>query len=101
MYITIILTLQSTSIVFATEVDTATSNANHYGFLTLIPPVIAIVLAFLTKNVIISLFIGTLSGAFLVQLVDKSFFTAVIHSFLDLVSRSLNSLADPWNWRSY
>lgn len=97
LLITIILTLQSTSIVFATEVDTATSNANHYGFLTLIPPVIAIVLAFLTKNVIISLFIGTLSGAFLVQLVDKSFFTAVIHSFLDLVSRSLNSLADPWN----
>lgn len=74
LLITIILTLQSTSIVFATEVDTATSNANHYGFLTLIPPVIAIVLAFLTKNVIISLFIGTLSGAFLVQLVDKSFF---------------------------
>ncbi len=97
LLITIVLTLQSTSMVFATEVDTATSNANHYGFLTLIPPVIAIVLAFLTKNVIISLFIGTLSGAFLVQLVDKSFFTAVIHSFLDLVSRSLNSLADPWN----
>ena len=94
---TIMMTLLSTSIVFAAEVDTATSNANHYGLLTLIPPVVAIVLAFLTKNVIISLFIGTLSGTFLVQLVDNSFLSAIVQSFLDFVSRILNSLADPWN----
>lgn len=94
---TIMMTLLSTSIVFAAEVDTATSNANHYGLLTLIPPVVAIVLAFLTKNVIISLFIGTLSGTFLVQLVDNSFLSAIVQSFLDFVSRALNSLADPWN----
>ncbi|WP_195263860.1 Na+/H+ antiporter NhaC family protein [Clostridium sp. 1001275B_160808_H3] len=95
--LTIMMILLSTSIVFAEEVDIATSNANHYGLLTLIPPVIAIVLAFLTKNVIISLFIGTLSGTFLVQLVDNSLFNAIINSFLDFVSRVLNSLADPWN----
>lgn len=97
LLMTIIMTLLSTSIVFATEVDSATSNANHYGLLTLIPPIVAIVLAFLTKNVIISLFIGTLSGTFLVQLVDNSFFGAIVQSFLDFVSRVLDSLADPWN----
>ena len=96
LLMTIMMTLLSTSIVFAAEVDTATSNANHYGLLTLIPPVVAIVLAFLTKNVIISLFIGTLSGTFLVQLVDNSFLSAIVQSFLDFVSRALNSLADPW-----
>lgn len=97
LLMTIMMTLLSTSIVFAAEVDTATANANHYGLLTLIPPVVAIVLAFLTKNVIISLFIGTLSGTFLVQLVDNSFLNAIVQSFLDFVSRILNSLADPWN----
>jgi Na+/H+ antiporter NhaC len=97
LLMTIMMTLLSTSIVFAAEVDTATSNANHYGLLTLIPPVVAIVLAFLTKSVIISLFIGTLSGTFLVQLVDNSFLSAIVQSFLDFVSRILNSLADPWN----
>ena len=94
---TLMITILSTSVVFATEVDTATANANHYGFLTLIPPIVAIVLAFITKNVVISLFIGTLSGTFLVSLVDNSFPKAIINSFLDFVSRVLNSLADPWN----
>ena len=93
----LIMILLSTSVVFAAEVDTATTNANHYGFLTLIPPIVAIVLAFLTKNVIISLFIGTLSGTFLVSLVDNSFMVALVNSFLDFVSRVLDSLADPWN----
>ncbi|WP_294169829.1 Na+/H+ antiporter NhaC family protein [uncultured Clostridium sp.] len=94
---TLVMILLSTSVVFAAEVDTATANANHYGFLTLIPPLVAIVLAFLTKNVIISLFVGTLAGTFLVSLVDSSFMGALVNSFLDFVSRVLNSLADPWN----
>ena len=94
---TLFMVLLSTSVVFASEVDIATSNANHYGFLTLIPPIVAIILAFLTKNVIISLFVGTLAGTFLVSLVDNSFMRALVNSFLDFVSRVLNSLADPWN----
>ena len=97
LIMTIFMVIFSTSVVFAAEVDTATANANHYGFLTLIPPIVAIVLAFITKNVIISLFVGTLSGTFLVSLVDKSFLSALVNSFLDFVSRILNSLADPWN----
>ena len=94
---TLIITLLTTSIVFASEVDIGEVNAKHYGFLTLVPPIVAILLAFLTKNVIISLFIGTLSGTFLVSLVDSSFIGALVNSFLDFVSRVLNSLADPWN----
>lgn len=94
---TVMMILLSTSVVFAAEVDTSTSNANHYGFLTLIPPIIAIVLAFLTKNVIISLFVGTFAGTFLVSLVDHSFMGALVSAFIDLVSRVLNSLSDPWN----
>ncbi|MBE6053429.1 MAG: Na+/H+ antiporter NhaC family protein [Clostridium sartagoforme] len=97
LIMTIFMVIFSTSVVFAAEVDTATANANHYGFLTLMPPIVAIVLAFITKNVIISLFVGTLSGTFLVSLVDKSFLSALVNSFLDFVSRILNSLADPWN----
>ena len=94
---TLLMVLLSTSVVFASEIDKAAANANHYGFFTLIPPIVAIALAFLTKNVIISLFVGTLAGAFLISLVDNSFMMALVNSFLDFVSRVLNSLADPWN----
>ena len=85
--ITMMMVLLSTSVVFASEVDIATSNAEHYGILTLIPPIVAIVLAFITKNVVISLFVGTLAGTFLVSLVDHSFVGALIQAFLDFVSR--------------
>ena len=46
--------------------------------ITLIPPLVAIVLAFITKNVVISLFVGIFSGSFIINM-------------------SLNSLAGPWN----
>ncbi|MGL5379415.1 Na+/H+ antiporter NhaC family protein [Clostridium sp.] len=94
---TILMLVLTTTVVFASEVDAATINSEHYGILTLIPPVIAIILAFLTKNVVISLFVGALSGCFLIQLTNSNFFVALIQSFLDFVSRALNSLADPWN----
>lgn len=97
LLITVFTMLLSTSVVFAAEADISASNANHYGFLTLIPPIVAIILAFITKNVIISLFVGTLSGTFLVQLVDNSFLDSTIGAFLDFVSRTLDSAADPWN----
>ena len=34
----------------------------HLGWVSLIPPLLAIVVALVTKNVIISLFLGTFSG---------------------------------------
>ena len=42
--------------VYAEEIET--SLAGSIGWMTLIPPIIAIILAFITKNVILSLFVG-------------------------------------------
>ena len=62
------LFMMSTTFVFAAEVDPAVTNAERFGIFTLIPPLVAIVLAFITKNVVISLFIGILSGGFIIRL---------------------------------
>lgn len=68
-----------------------------YGIYTLIPPVVAIVLAFITKDVIISLFIGVFSGAFVLHLADNNILVAFVQSFLSVVNYALTSLSDPWN----
>ena len=87
----------STTFVFAAEVEPAVSNADRFGLFTLIPPIVAIVLAFITKNVVISLFIGVLSGGFILNLTGFNVFGALTQAFLDFIDRALNSLADPWN----
>ncbi len=94
---TFMLILLSSTVVFAAEVEPAVVNSERFGVLTLIPPLVAIILAFITKNVVISLFIGTLSGCFMVQLAGYNLFGAFVQAFLDFVQRALNSLADPWN----
>ncbi|TCS80397.1 Na+/H+ antiporter NhaC family protein [Tepidibacillus fermentans] len=83
--------------VFAEEADQAAKNASIYGFWTLIPPLIAIILAFITKNVVLSLFLGVFSGAFLLQLSAHNAFMSLIQALLQVVQYILNSLADPWN----
>lgn len=90
-----VLTIPSVA-VFAAE-DVAADNAAKFGLLTILPPLVAIALAFITKNVVISLFVGTITGSFLLQISGHNVFYALIHSFLDFVQRALNSLADPWN----
>ena len=66
--------------------------------MTILPPLVAIALAFITKNVVISLFIGTIIRMFFItDLQEIMLFMHIIHSFLDFVHRALNSLADPWN----
>lgn len=97
LLLTMLMFIFSTTIAFATEVEPAAMNADKFGVWTLIPPIVAIVLAFITKNVVISLFIGILSGSFLVSLAGHNVFSALIQAFLDFVNRALNSLADPWN----
>lgn len=92
--LTIIFIIATTGICFASEKE---SLSNTYGVWTLLPPLIAIILAFITKNVVISLFIGVLSGCFLVSLSDNNIFMAIINSFIDVSQRALNALADPWN----
>ena len=59
MFMALTVFMMSTTLGFAEEVDLATINAGKFGILTLIPPLVAIVLAFITKNVVVSLFIGT------------------------------------------
>lgn len=49
----------------------AQSNAEFFGAFTLLPPVIAIFLAFVTKDVILSLFLGVMSGTFMLALLDN------------------------------
>ncbi|WP_104409576.1 Na+/H+ antiporter NhaC family protein [Clostridium algidicarnis] len=86
------------TVVLAAEVsETADINSIRLGIFTLLPPVVAIVLAFITKNVVISLFLGVLVGCFLLNLNGLNIFMALFYSFLDLVKYVLNSLADPWN----
>ncbi|MGL4773114.1 MAG: Na+/H+ antiporter NhaC family protein [Clostridium sp.] len=92
-----VLMILSSTVAFAGEVDPATVNSEAFGIWTIIPPLVAIVLAFITKNVVISLFVGTLSGCFMLQLSGHNIIGAVVQAFLDFVQRALNSLADPWN----
>lgn len=94
---TLFMFIMSLNFAFAEEVDIAQINADKYGVLTLIPPIVAIVLAFVTKNVVISLAIGIMSGGFILNFAGINIFYALIQSFLDLVNRAVSSLADPWN----
>ncbi|MCU9816423.1 Na+/H+ antiporter NhaC family protein [Paraclostridium sp. AKS73] len=95
--LTLVLVVLASPISFAQETDIAFQNASKFKFLTLIPPIVSILLAFITKNVVISLFIGILSGSFLLSLNSTNFILALPQSFIDFIYRALNSLADPWN----
>ena len=95
--ISIMIFMMSTVMAFAEEVDIVQVNADKYGVLTLIPPIVAIVLAFITKNVVISLAIGIMSGGFILNFAGINIFYTIIQAFLDLVSRAVESLADPWH----
>ena len=95
--LTMMIFMLSTTFVFASEFELTVSNAEEFGILTLIPPIVAILLAFITKNVVISLFIGVLSGGFILNLTGFNVFGALTQAFLDFINRALNSLSDPWN----
>ena len=95
--LTMMIFMLSTTFVFASEFELTVSNAEEFGIFTLIPPIVAIVLAFITKNVVISLFIGVLSGGFILNLTGFNVFGALTQAFLDFINRALNSLSDPWN----
>ncbi|MBS4406082.1 Na+/H+ antiporter NhaC family protein [Campylobacter vulpis] len=82
-------------------------NAEFYGFITLLPPFIAIILAFITKDVILSLFMGVLSGTFLLSLASNIFFVdtialiniydTLVESFSKIIGYVLKSTSDPVN----
>ncbi|MEG2353866.1 MAG: Na+/H+ antiporter NhaC family protein [Clostridium sp.] len=88
------------NMVFATDGTSMEPStiATKLGILTILPPLIAIILAFITKNVVVSLFIGLFTGVFLLQCTgDFNFFSAIVNSFSGILSAILGALADPWN----
>ncbi|MBM0637062.1 Na+/H+ antiporter NhaC family protein [Campylobacter sp. VicNov18] len=85
----------------------AIANANLFGAFTIIPPLVAITLAFITKDVILSLFAGVLSGTFLLSLSENifktkelaliNFYHTAVDSFSKIISYILGSTSDPIN----
>ncbi len=75
----------------------AKTNSVTYGALTLLPPFVAIVLAFLTRNVIFSLFMGIFTGTFMVNVSGINIFAIFFNAFVDMSSKMVSSLADSWN----
>ncbi|QTQ13057.1 Na+/H+ antiporter NhaC family protein [Treponema parvum] len=67
----------------------------HYGLWGIIPPVLTILLAFVTKDVVVSLFLGILSGALIIG--GGNPFIALM-KLADLLA---GSLADGWNIRIF
>ncbi|NDV19568.1 Na+/H+ antiporter NhaC family protein [Pseudodesulfovibrio sp. JC047] len=81
----------------AADASKGAANAEIFGLLTLIPPVVAIVLAFITKNVVLSLFLGVFSGCFMLDIRGWDIYHALIDAFLRFSGEILGSLADSWN----
>lgn len=63
-----------------------------YGIISLLPPLLAIILAWWSKEVVLSLFIGIFAGALITNSYNPVF--AFMHTLDDYI---LASLADPWN----
>lgn len=80
--------LLTTCVAFGADMN---PNVEKYGFFTLLPPLLAIILAFITKNVVLSLVVGVFSGSMLI----KS--GSITKSFTDLSGRIVSSMADSWN----
>lgn len=75
----------------------AKANAEIFGVFSLLPPAVAIILAFITRNVIFSLFLGILTGTFMVNVMDGNILFAFFGAFVDIVKKMINSVADSWN----
>ena len=72
-------------------------NSVRFGILTLLPPLVAIILAFITKETILSLFIGVFVGEFMLCANDINIISTIVNAFLNLASQVITCMADPWN----
>lgn len=68
-----------------------------WGAWSILPPLVAITLAFVTKNVVISLFIGIFSGAYMIVLQNGPKWTAMIRGFVLMTHEFVATLSDSWN----
>ncbi|SCX83636.1 Na+/H+ antiporter NhaC family protein [Desulfoluna spongiiphila] len=94
--VSFLITLAVPALLLAADPVVAKANADHFKILTLIPPVVAIVLAFVTRNVVLSLFAGIFSGTFMLSL-NEGVVSAFKGGFIKLNHEVLGALADPWN----
>lgn len=81
----------------APEGGSAAEYAQILGIWTLIPPILALLLAFLTRNVILSLFLGVLSGAWMLALLGGDILGAIGGAFFGSTEYFIGTLADRWN----
>lgn len=82
---------------FGADAEVVKKNAEFFGIWTLIPPFIAIAFAFITKDVILSLFLGVFSGTFMLAVMNDNFFVSIIKAFVGITERVIGSMADSWN----
>ena len=87
VYLVLLLSLIPTVALFA-EGD----GGSGFGIISLLPPLLAIVLAFITRQVILSLFLGVFSGALMLN--GWNPFIAFLRT---LDTHLVGSLADGWN----
>ena len=80
-----------------TNAPAGDDNAVRFGILTLLPPLVAIALAFITKETILSLFIGVFVGEFMVSVNDLNIVSSAINAFLAMGTQIISCMADPWN----
>ena len=72
-------------------------NSIRFGILTLLPPLVAIGLAFITKETILSLFMGVFVGEFMLCVNDLNIVSTAVNAFLQMGSQIISCMADPWN----
>ena len=72
-------------------------NSLRFGILTLLPPLIAIALAFITKNTVLSLFVGVFVGEFMLCVNDVNIISSAINAFLGIGQQVIKSMSDSWN----
>ena len=80
-----------------TSLPENSDNAVRFGILTLLPPLVAIGLAFITKETVLSLFIGVFVGEFMLNVNDLNIISTAVNAFLDLGAQIISCMADPWN----
>ncbi|MCX8038605.1 MAG: Na+/H+ antiporter NhaC family protein [Candidatus Sumerlaeia bacterium] len=64
------------------------------GLWTLLPPLVAIVLSFITRNVVLSLFLGIFTATLLMSFGQGNLAAAPFHAFLGIVRLMVAALAD-------
>ena len=80
-----------------TQAPADADNSVRFGVLTLLPPLVAIALAFITKETILSLFIGVFVGEFMVCVNDLNIVSTAVNAFLAMGGQIISCMADPWN----